>query len=48
VSTHSAEAPRQTASASPVPGIALWVLVSGALLYGVVKTVDAATALFGG
>jgi hypothetical protein len=48
VSTHSAEAPRQEASASSVPGIALWVLVSGALLYGIVKTVDTATALFGG
>jgi hypothetical protein len=47
VSTHSAETSRQTASASPVPGIAPWVLVSGALLYGVAKTVDTAAALFG-
>ena len=48
MSTHSAEAPTRTASASPVPGIALWVLVSGALLYGVAKTVDTALALFSG
>jgi hypothetical protein len=49
VSTHSAEAPAtETASASPVPGMALWVLVLGALAYGVAKTVDTAAALFGG
>ena len=48
MSTHSAEPRTGTASASPVPGIALWVLVSGALVYGVAKTVDTALALFGG
>ena len=48
MSTHSAQAPDQTASASSVPGIALWVVVLGALAYGVAKTVDTATALFGG
>jgi hypothetical protein len=48
MSTHAAEAPRETASASSVPGIALWVLVVGALGYGVAKTVDTATALFSG
>ena len=33
-----------------VPGVgaALWMLVSGALLYGVLKTVDTAAALFNG
>ena len=34
--------------ASSIPGIGLWVLVSGALLYGVVKTVDTALPLFTG
>ena len=41
----SADAPRKISS---VPGIGLWVLVSGALLYGVVKTVDTALPLFTG
>lgn len=45
MSSDSANAPRD---ASPIPGIALWVLVSGALLYGIVKTVDTAAALFTG
>lgn len=43
--SESTEAPRKISS---VPGIGLWVLVSGALLYGVVKTVDTALPLFTG
>jgi len=45
VSSNSTRAPEKV---SPIPGIALWVLVSVALLYGVVKTVDTAAALFTG
>jgi hypothetical protein len=48
MSTHPVETPRDTASASQLPGIGLWVLVSGALLYGVVKTIETAATLFGG
>ncbi|MEK6228484.1 MAG: MFS transporter, partial [Actinomycetota bacterium] len=36
------------APASVVQGATLWVLVSGALLYGIVKTADTASALFTG
>jgi hypothetical protein len=39
-------APRE-ATAATVQAIILWVLVSAALLYGVVKTAIAAAALFG-
>lgn len=45
MSSDSTNAPKD---ASPIPGVALWVLVSGALLYGIVKTVDTALPLFTG
>ncbi len=38
--------PREVSSAAP-QAIVLWVLVTAALLYGVVKTAIAAAALFG-
>ena len=47
MSEHAGE-PSGSASASQLPGAALWVLVSGALLYGIVKTIDTAAALFTG
>ena len=37
----------QTASASPVPGILLWIVVSIGLLYGVWQTLTKVPALFG-
>ena len=45
MSSDSTNAPKD---ASLIPGVALWVLVSGALLYGIVKTVDTALPLFTG
>ena len=44
-SSDPTEAPQTVSS---LPGYGLWVLVSGALLYGVVKTVDTSAALFTG
>jgi hypothetical protein len=40
--------PTQSTPGRRLPGYGLWVLVSGALLYGVVKTVDTSAALFTG
>ena len=36
-----------TASASPVPGILLWIVVSCGLIYGVWQTLTKVPALFG-
>ena len=44
-SSDPTEAPQ---TASSLPGYGLWVLVTGALLYGVVKTIDTSAALFTG
>lgn len=46
MSTEANAKPREVSSAAPL-AIILWVLVSAALLYGVVKTAIAAAALFG-
>lgn len=39
---------QSTPSCRSLPGYGLWVLVSGAPLHGVVKTVDTSAALFTG
>jgi hypothetical protein len=44
--THANGSGRRAPLASAA-AIALWVLVAAALLYGVLKTADAAAALFG-
>ena len=48
MSSDATEAEERGASTSVVQGATLWVLVSGALLYGIVKTADTASALFTG